>query len=286
MKDEIQHSDTDAAEMALLLWRYRKWIVSCTFIASVLGIIYSLLASPLYQSEAIILPKERDQSGMGALARFGGQIPGLQNTVLSKFEIILKSRDLALRILDKHDLMPKLYPDLWDTVLNDWKPELAEEIPAARLAADELRNRISVASNSKNGTLTLLSSAGDSVFAKELLDIYMHELNSRIRHDIMSSAESDREYLQAELNNVTDPILREKMQGIIAYQFERAMLVSTQAFEVLESPAIPYMRSSPKRKRIVILAFFTGAFFSIGSIFVGRFIVAERRKLVERMRSR
>src|SRR5690606_4589107 len=109
--------------------------------------------------------------------------------------------------------------------------------------------------NSQKGMFTIRMTASDSVLARDLVLFYVDALSERVRTDVMHNAESDRRFLEDQLNTITDPTLREKTQSMIATQIERAMLVRSRVFDVVEAPSVPMQRESPKKKKIVILAF-------------------------------
>ena len=69
----------------------------------------------------------------------------------------------------------------------------------------------------------------------------------------------NREYLQRQLTVTQDPAVAEKIQSMMAFEIEKSMLVNYQAFEVFAKPVVPYQRTKPKRKFLVILSFMLGA---------------------------
>ena len=40
---------------------------------------------------------------------------------VDKFEVVLKSRELARRVVEKYKLMPELFENEWDPLKKDWR---------------------------------------------------------------------------------------------------------------------------------------------------------------------
>lgn len=258
----------DFIQVLLTLWRYKYWIVACTFFITATGVVRALLANPVYYSYAIIATKDRDPGGgiSPALALLSGV--SIQNTVIQKIGIILKGRELAETMVREHDLMPILYPKLWDPARRTWKDPDPEGHPSVAEAAKHLVDNVIVFEpDLKRNLITVGANAPDSALAKKLVEIVLEELNNRIRNSVMNAAAADREYLEMQLGQISDPALLARVEALVAFQIERAMLVSSQAFEIVERPMVPLERAAPKRKRIVILFFLLGGAFSLASVF-------------------
>jgi hypothetical protein len=185
----------------------------------------------------------------------GAQV-GLGNNNLDRLELIVRSRDLALAVLEDSTLLPGLYPKSWDPARRAWKPGF---VPDRKGAAEYLKSGVlSVTVDYKKNSMTLGVSAGDSSFTTRLLNAYLNALKSTIRENVRSDADSNRRYLEEQMANTGDPLLREKIQQLIGAEIEKAMLVSSRSFDILESPAVPDAPVSPKKKQIVAICFFLG----------------------------
>jgi len=278
-EEKDQADEIDFATIILTLWNCRKWIVIGTAVITLFGILYAFCASPVYDSQATIALREQNQSSgvSQALAQFGGAVGGLvtSNNSLDKIEIILKGHELAEAVIVKNNLLPVLFPHAWDSTNNSWKAKNPEKAPTLREGVEVLRGSVlNVSVDPKEGILTLGARTYNSALAKNIVDFYLIELNNRIRADAMNAANADRKYLENQLDSTSDPALIEKIRDLISIQIEKSMLVSSQAFQVLEAPVVPITRSSPQRKKIVMLSFLMGILFSVGGIFAWKGFVA------------
>ena len=267
-----------------LLLGYRKWIATCTVSAGVLGVLYALLASPVYTSGAVLALKERDM-GDGAsrlFSQFGSLGGGGGNTGLAKMAILLESHDLSVRVVRDNDLLPVLFPKQWDADAKTWKAKYRHNPPGLVEGARLLKSRLSTNVQTRNAVLNFSVQAPSASQAKRLALMYLEALRYRLRESVMASAEADRRYLEAQLDATADPVLREKIQSMIVLQIEKSMLVSSQGFEVLEEPIEPRLRTAPQRRKIVQTALLAGFVLSVLGVYGWRGFKALKQGLRDR----
>jgi subunit length determinant Wzz-like protein len=280
-----ERSGAQTAEAGVLdflefIWRKKLSLVWIMGSALILGLLVALLTKPLYSAEAIIAPKEPQKSmstsgllsqlsaasGMAAALGGGG-------ASLNKMELLLKSLDISVSVIQENDLLPVLCPDQWDAANGTWKHP--DSPPSIRKAAERLRRGIlSVTSNPRQNVMTVGVNFPDSVMAKRLVEFFIQSLSRKIRNDIITESVSNRAYLDSQIVSTTDPMLRQKIQELIGMEIEKAMLVSTNSVEVLIPPAVPIERLKPKRKVIMMASFGLGLSFyfmiSVLSFFMAR----------------
>ena len=283
-----QEDEIDLIQLILTLWNHKYWIAGGTTFVTIIGVIYALLASPVYHAEATIAMKESDKGGgassmLSQLGGMGGMVAsqlGLGGSSLDKVEVILKGRELAERVIEKNNLLPILFYKVWDSQTESWDVDDSLDIPTLRKGIESLRkNNISVSVNVKKKMITVGANVHDSTFSKRLVDYYLKELNDKILADVKKDATINRIYLEKQLNNTSDPTLQEKISSMIAFEIEKYMLVSSQAFEVLEKAVVPMKRAKPKRALILLLSLVLGAIVSILVVFLKEFIVKSKESL-------
>lgn len=251
--------EVDALRLILGLWRRKSWIILCTTVVSLAGLLYAMLSPPVYLSQATIGLKEAGKGNDASriFSQFGGmggmmaaQL-GLGSTNLAKVDILLQGHELAEDVITRNGLLPVLFPD-------------SAERPPLRRAVEILRRKIlRVEPNAKSSVILVGCEFRDPALAKRLVEHYLDALNDRIRGDVIRDAEVNREYLGRQLANTLDPVLREKIQSMIGMEIEKSMLVSTQAFEILEKPVEPLLRLKPKKKVILVMSFLLGFALSV-----------------------
>lgn len=277
-QQSIQIPQSDPDEINLLEYIYvlvknKWWIIGAAVVGLVLGYGLALIKGPRYVSEAVIAAKENENSKTPNLSSFGAlsgivasQLNISANPGLDKIDLILGSRKFNAEMIEKYDLLPmitkiqnpKVYSKCFDTTRNSWnnnfvKPNLL--IIGAGLNTGFLKKEIN-----KNNTMTLKIESKDSTFSDTLLIKYLDYLNIYIKASVQSDARENVSYLEAQLLTVVDPLLREKIQALIANELEKEMMVSKEAFKVIDPPirALQF-----KEKKIFPMMFGVGFVFAV-----------------------
>jgi hypothetical protein len=205
---------------------------------------------------------------------------GMGNTNIPKMEVILKSTELAESVIVKNRLLPVIFHKSWDPERNAWKIKNPKKIPTSLHGAEALKGGIlQVSVEDKKGIIRIGARTYDPKIAKIIVDGYLLEMNNRIRLNVMNDADSNRRYLERQLTNTSDPILIEKIQDLIAGEIGNSMLMSSRAFEVLESPIVPLKKAYPKKSLILVLSFLVGIGFSLAGIFLWKAVGAFKKAL-------
>lgn len=272
--ENVPAEDVDVAVLVRELWRKRAVIMAGTFLVTVLGLVYAYITPSVYLADAIIAPKENKGAsggipflpGIGSLGGLMTQMAG-GSTNVDRLDLMLRSRDLARLVIQDNNLLGELFPKAWDGSKQAWKP--GASVPTLRNGVDLLRSSmLMVVVQPKKGIITVGITSGDSSLSARLVGYYLIALNRKIQSEVRRDADSNRQYLETQLSITSDPLLREKIQGLIGLEIERAMLVSSRSFDILENPIVPNIRERPKRKRIIIVSIFAGFFLSlIGIVF-------------------
>jgi LPS O-antigen subunit length determinant protein (WzzB/FepE family) len=295
----------DPDEINLLEYFYalvhRKWwIAGLTFVGLIAGLVLAMIKGPVYISEVVIAPKESDSqkapslSGLGALGGLvASQLNMSGNASLEKIELILDSREFNAELIQKYKLLPgiysyewpKQYKKYWDKARNSWKPEFIPPTPL------DIGNFIKVKylkkTTNKNNTMTIKIALRDSTFSESLATMYADYLNEYIKTNVQNDARGNVTYLEKQIVGIPDPLLREKIQGLIANEIEKQMVVSKEAFRIVDPV---YRYKSFKEKKLYPLVFGFGMFFLTCMVFI--FIQAissseksdEDRELLERIK--
>jgi hypothetical protein len=267
---------TDMDNINLLEYLYaivknKRWIILFTVFGLAFGYALALIKGPTWTSEAVIIAKESDTqkspniSGFGA---FGGivasQLNIADNPGLDKIEIILDSKKFYSEVIKKYNLLPliykysqpKKYREFYDTTKQEWSETFTK--PNLLNVGNYLKGTYLQKEVKKNKTMLLSFQSGDSVFSDTLLSVTLTYLNSYIKNTVHKDAEDNVSYLENKLITISDPLLREKLQGMIASEMEKAMLVSNEAFRIID-PILT--RKQYLEKKLYPLVFSFGFFF-------------------------
>lgn len=257
-------------EYIYVLVKNKWWIIGAAILGIVLGHEAAKIKGPRYISEAVIAAKESDNSkvpNLSGLGMIGGmmasQLNISQNPGLDKIDLILNSKKFNAELIDKYNLLPMIYKQSWpkqykmlfDTTRNVWrsgfqKPNLLGM--GSYLKGQYLKKEI------KNGLMTISIRSKDSTFTDFLMSKYLDYLNCYIKANVRLNAKENVAYLDSQLITITDPLLREKLQSMIASEMEKAMLVSQDAYVLIDPP----LRGQQfKEKKMFPLVFGMGFLF-------------------------
>jgi hypothetical protein len=256
--------------LSLYLWS-RKWLILASAAAfGAIGLAYSFVLPPTYRAHAIIAIKDQQggPNASGILSQLGGlggmmaSQFGVGSSNLDRLEVLARNRSVLEEVIKSENLLPELFPGLWDSGKSGWKDSAT--IPTLRMGVERMRVRsLGIRANPKQKNIDVEMEASDSTLAYRMLTRYLEELNRKIVSDAKSEEAANMSYLESQLDGSQDPLMREKLFQLIAMQVERTMLISMRAFDVIEPPAVPLMKDSPKRKRMALMWTFGGFVLSI-----------------------
>ncbi len=266
----------DPDEINLLEYIYvlvkNKWlIVGFTLLGLVGGYLGALSKGPTWVAETLIAPKETETQkapNLSSFGAFGGLVANQLNiggnASLEKIELFLDSRDFNSRLIQKYDLLPtiyrymwpKVYAQNWDSSSGKWKSTF---IPPEPLGMGSfLKGTFVNKTINKNNTMTIELHSRDSALSINLAKMYVTFLDEDIKSTVRNDAKENVAFLEKQLITIADPLLREKIQGLIADEIEKTMLVSKEAFKVVDPV---YLSKSFKEKKLYPMVLGAGLFF-------------------------
>ena len=246
-----------------VLLKRKGLIFFVAFITGLAALIVTLTMPDVYRSEATIIPRPRDEDSAakisplqdlvgvaGEIVRFGARGD------VDKFEIVLKSRELTRRVVEKYDLMPDLFEEQWDPLMNGWKEDPA---PTFQDAYELLLDMLNVSRQSGTDILTLAFEHEDPRFAKIMVANYLAELSESLREETLEEAAQNKRFLEEQLDGTSDILLKEKLWLLLSKEIEKEIFLKAQryhGFIVLDPPVAPdpNKKVKPNRPLIFILS--------------------------------
>jgi hypothetical protein len=249
-----------------------KWlIIGLTILGLIGGYIAALIKGPTWVAEAIIAPRETESqktpsfAGLGALGGIvASQLNLGGNASLDKIDLILDSREFGAKLIDHYSLLPtiykyqwpKAYAKSWDTMNKNWKSDFIPPKPLGMGAF--IKGKYLKKTLNKNNTMTIEIKSQDSLFSLDLGNHYLEFLNDYIKNSVQAEARENVSYLEKQLITISDPLLREKIQGLIANEIEKEMVVSKEAFKIIDPV---FLTCQYKVKKLYPVVFGAGIFF-------------------------
>jgi len=254
----------------IVLLKHKWLIIVLVFLTGLAAVFFSLRMTNIYRSEATIMPRQEEQSSvppaLTALRGLGGiaeELAGLgTGGSVDKFEVVLKSRYLAQRIVDKYKLMTKIFEKDWDAEKKAW---LVNPAPTFQDAYKAIMGMLTISRDRKTDVMTVKFDHEDPRFAKDMVDHYITELSETLREETLRDARENQRFLRKQLEETSDVLMKEKINAMLAREIEKEIFARAQtyySFLVLDPPIVSDLdkKVKPRRALICILSV-TVAFF-------------------------
>ncbi len=295
----------DPLELWNVIWRGKWFISGFTLFCTLSAVIMVLFVLPVtYKSNAVLQPTETGYGGISKLSSLAGSLslplnlPGEDDKSVN-IVAFLKSRTLKIRLIEEFDLLPKIYPDLWDKEQQKWKIEDTEEKPTIIMALqkEKLKKIFEVSQDDETSLITISWVDKDSKFAAEMLNHVVDKLNYYLENEYESDAKRESEFIEEQLEKAENEleywekqvpsdtltlskIQRERLVAQSIYTELRKQLELSKIsevkeiirFKVLDKPFVPEEKYKPKRTMICALTLIISGMFSIFLIFCKNFI--------------
>ena len=193
---------------------------------------------------------------------------------MDKFEVVLKSRKLARRVLEKYDLMPDLFEDQWDPLKNTWEEN---PVPTFQDAYQFLIHRLIVLRGRQSDIMTITFEHEDPRFAKIMVNNFLGELSESLREETLKEATENQRFIKEQLELTPDALLKEKLWALLSREVEKEIFLKAQryhGFIVLDPPvaADPNKKVKPSRALICVLSVTLAFLFAVFLSFILEYI--------------
>lgn len=282
--------ELDIVEIISEIWKKKILIITVTLFFAVSSIFYSLTLNDVYKSSTLLkIHDTQSGSPFQSIGSFGSAFMdiGIDKTISKKDLTIalIKSRDFFNSILNKYNIMPEIMAvesfdkntnkivynnTLYNKDTDKWAED--KEVPSEQETYREYLSSIAVL-KTESGFVELSYSHISPVFAKNLLDIVVSEINSLQSEKDKIETMKAIDYLnnQVKLTNMQE--VKDTIYIILESQIEKLMTANIKSeylVEVIDSSFIPEKKFKPSRVLLVILATFFGLILSLVLIFFSK----------------
>ena len=284
-----EEDEINLLDLFLVLVKHKFMILGAVVIAGIVSAVISLFLQNIYRSEATISlrPEEKVSSFSlpGALGGLGAMMAGEFSFggggTLEKLEVLLKSRALSVRVIEKYGLMPILFSKKWDPGKKAWITiEPSDKPPTIQDGIKIIqKSLLKVNRDKKNNTITIMFEYPVPDTAKSTVEYYLTELSETLREEVLKDSRENRYFFNEQIEKTSDALLKEKIYTLLAREIEKETFALAQkyyGFVILDPPVVPDIDKEIKPKRAlicilsVIAAFFAAIFLSFLLEFFGR----------------
>jgi uncharacterized protein involved in exopolysaccharide biosynthesis len=239
-------------DMLAMVWK-RRWVVLIVgLIAAAVGWGLSVVVAKKYDAAVIIGPVSEDSSAgrLGGLGSLVSQIGGLGslaglsiggNEHKAESLAILQSESLSERFIQERNLLPVLFPTLWDPVQQKWKTSDPDKKPTVWKAYQRFKSIRRITIDTKTGLVTVTVRWKDATVAADWANSLVAMCNDAIRARAIVDAERNIAYLNEQLTKATIVAMQNSISALLESEIRKVMLAKGSqeyAFRVLD-PAIP-----------------------------------------------
>lgn len=272
-----EEDEINLLDLFIVLLKHKWLIFWIVLLSGAAAVAYSLQMTNIYRSEVTIAPTAQGRSSGGALAALG-DLGGLGGMIapdvfqaagsLEQFDLVLKSRELTNVIVMKYNLLPVLFEDSWDAAKQRWKPAVKKP-PSWLDAHKRMQDMLKSTPDKKQNVVRISFEFKDPKMAQTILNYYVEGLSEYLRQSVLTDSAAQLKSLYEQLAKTSDPLLKNRIYGMIAGQIEKesvAMVQRYYSFNVLDPAFVPEKKFKPKRAQIcmiaVVVAFFLAVFLA------------------------
>jgi uncharacterized protein involved in exopolysaccharide biosynthesis len=163
---------------------------------------------------------------------------------------VLQSEDLTEQYISENNLLPVLYPKLWDAANKRWKTNSPKKIPTLWKANRMFKNGIrTVTNDAKTGLSTLKITWSDPATAARWANGLATRANDFLRSKAIRESESNIAYLTEQAAKTDEVGVRQAIYSILQSEISKAMLArgsEEYALKIVDHAYAPESPSNPK----------------------------------------
>ena len=265
-----------------VIWDGRWWILAVAVLGAVSGIVAASVITPVYRAQVLMVPANAEErtGGLAALAGQLGSIAALAGVNLvtddntAESIAILSSRAFTEQFIERHNLMPALFPDEWDDAKESWNVTDPADKPTLWRGFQLFDQSIRVVSQDvETGLVTLTIDWVDPQVARDWANDLVSDVNEHMRKRAIEQSKRSINFLRDQLQDTTEVELRAAVFGLMEAEMKNAMLSTVRteyAFEVIDPAVAPEKRYWPNRMLLTVVGFSAGLLFGVLLVFIRR----------------
>ena len=269
-----EERDSERRDLSLLaLWRFvrRHLSIVLTSVAIVTAgaVALAFLLTPKYRAEVVMAPAE-SPTGLGQL---GGQLGDLAslaginiggggNRKSEEALEYLRSRIFTSGFINRHALLPALFPKKWDARRGQWRDK--KDIPTISEAVKKFSTNIrQIIEDRRTGIVTVAIIWSDPKMAADWANSLIADADAELRARAIAEQTRSIDYLEKEAQTTPDVDVRTTVYKVMESELKNAMIARTRdayAFKIIDPAAVRDRkdRDSPNRPLIVLMGFVLG----------------------------
>ena len=293
----IEEDEIDLKELFNTILKYKYKIVFLSFLVVCATFVYVLSIPNSYKSQVTLSPQggsSNSLGGLSSLASLAGVSVGGGDS--SKDPSIMMQTTLGdykfnKAIILKYNLIEKLENQknlVFAMGLDTFAPSKTDKDDKRKLE-DKLYSNIKniqgiirISSDKKTGLINLSAELEDRFLAKELVDIYLFELTTKIKQKDMKEIDEQIKYYNKELASTYDVSLKEQLSKSLSSLMQKRVFSLANDYyfvsKVVDSRVAHIKeKTKPKRALILVVSLVTSLILGIFLAFFIEFIKNDKK---------
>jgi uncharacterized protein involved in exopolysaccharide biosynthesis len=268
----------DLRELLVQLVAARWWVALSLLVCTSAFGAFAFLSTPIFRASVVLIPATADRNSLsGSLGSVLGQAGGIVSLLgvgtgsadasTEEALAVLRSREFTEKFIADGELMPKFFPQRWDSERKAWKT--SKKIPTLAKGVKYFDDRIrSIDQDKKTGLVVLQIDWRNRYEASEWANGLVKQLNSEMQARAITKADASLTFLEKELTTTAVLETREAINRLIEAQIKQRMIAhvtSEFAFRVVDKAMPPDEDDpvKPKKPLLLALGFFAGIALSV-----------------------
>jgi len=288
------NEDIDLGAVAAALWSRRYWIFASVVLFTIPFVAAAFLMTPVYRAITVLADARADSGSSSALSGALSQLGGLAtlarinvNTANQVDEAlaVMKSREFIERFIQEENMLPELFPKLWDASAQTWRG------PKAPTLTQGYFRFVSICStaftNGKGSLITVSIEWTDREAAARWVNGIVARLNAEMRGRAIENTNSSQSFLEKELAVTSTIETRQAINRLMEAQINQRMLANVTreyAFRTVDKALPPEPGDIVRPNKIVLVALgpTVGLIFGVFVVLVVNMFVARRASLARK----
>jgi LPS O-antigen subunit length determinant protein (WzzB/FepE family) len=287
--------DIDLRVIAGALWSKRFWIAASVFVFSIPFVAAAFLMTPIYRATTVLADASQQTSNSSAslssaLNQLGGLAALARINVGSASQVdealaVMRSREFTERFIQEENMLPELFPALWDKEARAWRvpPEERPTVTQGYAVFNSIRSN--AFPNGRGGLVTVSIEWSDREVAARWVNAVVARLNAEMRARAIASTQLSQGFLEKELAQTSTIETRQAINRLMEAQINQRMLANvTQefAFRTVDKALPPEPDDIVRPNKLVLVALgpTAGLIFGVLAVLVVNMFTARRTSAV------
>jgi uncharacterized protein involved in exopolysaccharide biosynthesis len=276
----IAQDEITLREVLETLWRTRWHVLAITATITLAAAVAASVLPKTYKAEVLLSPvASAPESGQsGTLSSVISQFSGLASLAGISVEgdsrkaesvAVLQSEALTESYIRDRDLLPVLYPKLWDAQHQRWKVSNPRKAPTVWKAYQYFK-RLRTVTTDTHGLVKMTIEWRDPRVAAQWANDLVRRTNDQMRDKAIAESDRNIAYLKQQAADTEVVELRQAIFKLMEGEIDREMIArgsDEYALKVLDPAIPPQLQSSPQPVLWTLVGLFSGLLISFLAAF-------------------